>query len=180
VTNARLLASALLRRTAIASWAAIASTIGGAENRLGNNDRAYRAALERTPALAGELDRLVRAVEDWETVTPIAPTAPHSERMRDNAMSIKAHAAELFAPLDTADLALRASMLACRAHTDLTWADIAAIHNVPAAYPTFSQATVTRHRPTTPPSTSYTSSSSITPKNFGERRASPTRTSRGA
>lgn len=44
----------------------------------------------------------------------------------------------------------RTSILACRAHTDLTWDDIADIHYVPAAQAAFSRATVTHHRRTDP------------------------------
>lgn len=70
--------------------------------------------------------------------------------MRDIAASLKTHAAELFTPPHPADLALRTSMLACRAHTDLTWHDIATIHGLPVAQPAFSRATVTHHRHTNP------------------------------
>ncbi len=65
--------------------------------------------------------------------------------MRDIAITIKAHAAELFSPY-TADLARRTSIIVCRAHTDLSWPDIAAIHNVRTAQSSFSRATVTKHR----------------------------------
>jgi hypothetical protein len=146
IIHARLLTAALLRRTALASWTAIASTLGGAPGHLTVNDHAYHAALQRNPTLATELEQLVRAIEDWQTALPSTPTTPHNERMRDIAASIKTHAAELFTQPHTADLALRASMLACRAHTDLTWAAIAAIHDLPVAQPAFSRATVTHHR----------------------------------
>jgi hypothetical protein len=66
--------------------------------------------------------------------------------MHSIAVTIRAHAAELFASPHGADLARRASILVCRAHTDLTWEDIAAIHNVRTAQPSFSRATVTHHR----------------------------------
>jgi TniQ len=146
VTHARLLAAALLRTTALASWAAITSTIGGHANHIRNNDHAYRAALKRTPTLAAELQRLARAVENWQTPIPPAPTTPHSERMHSIAETIRAHAAALLASPHGADLARRASILACRANTDLTWEDIAAIHNVRTAQPSFSRATITHHR----------------------------------
>ncbi|HEV3071969.1 MAG TPA: hypothetical protein VGY76_11155 [Solirubrobacteraceae bacterium] len=70
--------------------------------------------------------------------------------MRNIAMSIKTHAAKLFAPPHKADMALRTSMLACRTHTDLTWHDIATLHGLPVAQPAFSRATVTYHRRTNP------------------------------
>lgn len=145
VTHARLLASALLRTTMLASRAAITSTIGGHAQHNGNNDHAYRAALKRNPTLAAELQRLVQAVENWQTPLPAAPTTPHSERMLRIAETIRAHAAELFALHHGADLARRTSILACRAHTDLTWNNIADIHGVPAAQATFSRTTITHH-----------------------------------
>lgn len=64
--------------------------------------------------------------------------------MRAVATAIKTRAVELFTPPHTADQALRISMVACREHTDLTWDDIAHIHNVPA-HATWSQATVSNH-----------------------------------
>jgi hypothetical protein len=146
VTHARLLAAALLRRTALASWAAVAATLGGSPCRIAVNDRDYRAALEHDPALARELQQLERAIRDWQTPTPATPTTPHTQRMHSVAAKIRAHAAELFSAPHGTDLALRTSILACRAHTDLTWAEIAAVHDIPVAQPTWTQATVARRR----------------------------------
>ena len=66
--------------------------------------------------------------------------------MHSIAETIRAHAAELLASPHGAVLARRTSILVCRAHTDLTWEDIAAIHKVRTAQPSFSRATVTHHR----------------------------------
>jgi hypothetical protein len=126
----------------VASWPTIAPTLDGDPHRLSLNN----SALKRNPTLASELQRLIGAVENRETAIPIGPTTPHHKRMRDIAASINAHAAELFAPPYAADLRLRTSMLACRAHTDLTWADIAVIHDIPVAQPAWLQTIITRHR----------------------------------
>jgi hypothetical protein len=66
--------------------------------------------------------------------------------MRDLAIAIKTSSAELLVPSYGIDVARRASIAICRAHTDLTCYDIAAIHDVKDAQPTFSRATVTRCR----------------------------------
>lgn len=141
-THARLLAAALLRRMTVASWPTIAPTLDGDPHRLSLNN----SALKRNPTLASELQRLISAVENRETAIPIGPTTPHHKRMRDIAASINAHATELFTPRYAADLRLRTSMLACRTHTDLTWAAIAAIHDIPVAQPAWLQTVITRHR----------------------------------
>lgn len=150
VRHARILAAALLRKTALASWPAIASTLGGSTSSLSEEYRAYSATLERSPSLAAELDQLESVVEAWQTRNPATPTTPHRQRMRDTALAIKARATELFTRSHGTDLARRTSILACRLHTDLTWDTIAAIHHVPAAQPAFSQATITRRRRTDP------------------------------
>ena len=146
VTHARLLAAGLLRRTALVSWASVAAIIGGDANHIGENDRGYRAALKRSPSFAAELDRLVRAVENWHTPAPIHPTTPHHERMHDIAMAIKADSAELLESSHGPDLARLTSITLCRQHTDLTCYDIAAIHRVKDAQPSFARATVARYR----------------------------------
>jgi len=146
VTHARLLAAALLRRTALASWAAVAATLGGSPRRLAVNDRDYHVALKHNPAFARELRQIERVVRDWRTPMPATPTTPHNQRMHSVAAKIRAHAAELFSATNGTDIGLRASILACRAHTDLTWAEIAAIHDIPVAQPAFSRATITHRR----------------------------------
>jgi hypothetical protein len=150
VTHARLLTAALLRQTALASSPATASIIGGHPNRLSTCDRDYRVALKQTPTLAAELEQLKRAVESWETPSPIALTQPHNERMREIATSIKTHADELFAAPCAARLRHRTSMLVCRAHTDLTWAAIATLHDIATAQPASWRANVNYHCRTNP------------------------------
>jgi TniQ len=145
-THARLLAARLMRRTALASWPAVAGVIGGDANHISQNDRGYRAALKRNPDAAAELDRLDRAVEDWHTRAPTHPTAPHGERMHDVAMAIKAHSATLLAPAQGPKMARHASIAVCREHTDLTSRQIATIHNVNHAQPTLARATIDRRR----------------------------------
>jgi TniQ len=141
VAHARLLAAALLRRGALASWATVAATLGGRAEHHGSS---YRTAIEHDSGLAAEIERLAHAVEAWEPPARTAPATPHSERMRAVATATKTRAVELFTPPHTTDQALRISMVACREHTDLTWDDIAHIHNVPA-YANWSQATVSNH-----------------------------------
>ncbi len=143
VTHARLLVAALLRRTTLASWQVIASVLPGGHSRLGANDRAYQAALDRDPVLAGELESLLDQVQDLRTPAPVAPEVPHRRRMRAVAEAIRATATELFGTED--DIGLRAGALACREHTDLTWAEIAALHGT-RAHPTFFQTTVAARR----------------------------------
>jgi hypothetical protein len=146
VTHARLLAARLMRRTALASWPAVAGIIGGDANHISQNDRGYRAALKRNPDAAAELDRLGRAVEDWHTPAPAHPTTPHHERMHDLAGAIKAHSATLLASAQGPNMARHASITVCRDHTDLTSRQIATIHNVNHAQPTLAHATIDRCR----------------------------------
>ncbi|MGO9791841.1 MAG: TniQ family protein [Solirubrobacteraceae bacterium] len=150
IKHARVLAAALLRETALASWAAVASTIGGTAQRAADGGREYHAALTRSPALVAELNQLVRAVEDWRTPVPTAPTTPHRERMHSLAAAIRAHTVELFPPPHARNLAARTSMAVCHTHTDLTWDDIADIHDTPAGLPAYSRTTVSHHRRTDP------------------------------
>lgn len=144
VTHARLLAAAVLRRTTLASWGAIATVLPGGQSRLASNDRAYQATLDRDPTSAGELETLIGRVRDLATAAPVAPKVPHQPRMRAVAEAIKERAAEL---LPSADPIGRraAGALACREHTDLTWSEVAAVHDIPA-YATLFQATVANRR----------------------------------
>jgi hypothetical protein len=146
VTHARLLTARLLRRTALASWTSIAGVIGGDANHISENNRRYQAALDRRPDLAAELEQLTRAIENWQTPAPIAPTTPQHERMRNVAVAIKAHAGELLAGFHGEDGARWASVALCRQHTDLTCYEIAAIHDVADAQPSYSKDVVTRYR----------------------------------
>lgn len=146
VAHARLLAAALLQEVALASPTTIASILKGDPGRLGDNHRAYRDTLARTPNLAAELKRLTHAIETWDTPAPTPPTAPHRQRMLTIATAIKTHALELFPSRDGTELALRASMLACRTHTDLDWRDIASIHERPTARPANTRTSVAHHR----------------------------------
>ena len=66
--------------------------------------------------------------------------------MHDIAIAIKAHATELLASSHGPDVARRTSIALCRQHTDLTCHEIAAIHHVNDAQPSFARATVARHR----------------------------------
>jgi hypothetical protein len=146
VHHARLLAARLMRRTALASWPAVAAVIAGHPSNISQNDRRYRASLTRNPELAAELDRLLRAVENWDTPAPAHPTTAHHEQMRDLARAIHARAAKLLASRHGPNLARHASIAICREHTDLTSREIAAIHNVNHAQPTLARATVERRR----------------------------------
>lgn len=141
VTHARLLAGALLRYNAHASWTAVAAILGGSPNRLANSHRAYSATIARDTTLAAELEQLTRDLTDWNSPLPVTPRRPHNERMPEIAAAIRAHATTLL----PTHLAPRASMLACRSHTDLTWPQIAALHDLPAAQPALTRATVARH-----------------------------------
>jgi hypothetical protein len=145
IRHARLLAAALLRKTTLATWPAIASVLGGSPSSLAQDHHAYTTT-RQTPTLTAEVEKLKAAIQNWQTPNPDSPPTPHTQRMHDTALAIKAHATKTFTPSHGTELARRTSILACRAHTDLTWAAIAAIHNVPAAQPTFSQATITSHR----------------------------------
>jgi hypothetical protein len=144
VTHARLLAAAVLRRSTLASWGPIATVLPGGQSRLASNDRAYQTKLDRDPSSAGELEELIGRVLDLATPAPEAPEVPHRRRMRTLAEAIKETAAEL---LPSADPIGRraAGALACREHTDLTWSELGAVHDIPA-YAAFFQATVTNRR----------------------------------
>ncbi len=146
VIHARLLAGALLRRSAPVSWVAIATTIGGPANRLAAEQVAYRAATERNPTLANELEHLAEAVANTQAVAPVIPTTPHRDRMHNVASTIRAHAAELLSASHGADVARGASIVVCREHTDLTWDAIAAIHDLTVAQPGHTRAAIARHR----------------------------------
>jgi hypothetical protein len=144
VTHARLLAARLRRCTALASWLAVAAVIGGHPNTISQNDRRYRAALTRSPAVAAELDRLIGAVENWHTPTPAHPTTPHHERMRDLAIAITAYAVEMLAPAHGSKIARLAGIAVCREHTDLTNHEISTIRDVDHAQPWLARATAER------------------------------------
>jgi hypothetical protein len=146
IRHARRLAAALLRKTALASWTAVAATIGGHPNRLADDENAYRAARQRDPRLARELEQLERALEHWHIPAPAAPATPHRERMEGIAMAIKARAAQLLAASHGANAARRASIVVCRQHTDLTGNAIAAIHGVSAGQTAFSGAIIAKRR----------------------------------
>jgi hypothetical protein len=66
--------------------------------------------------------------------------------MRDVAEQIQTRAGELLANSHGKHVARRASIAACRQHTDLTCPTIAAIHDITDAQPAFSHATVARYR----------------------------------
>ena len=174
VAHTRLLAAALMQEVALASPAVIASVLQSYPGRLGDNHRAYRDTLARTPKLAAELKQLTRAIEAWDTPAPTPPAAPHHQRMLAIATAIKPRALELFLPGFGSDLALRASMVACRAHTDLDWRDITSIHNRPAARPANTRASVAYHRGADPSSTTSTPSFSIAHTYYGKRPATQT------
>jgi hypothetical protein len=146
VTHARVLAARLLRRAARASWNSVAASIGGDANHISDNNWRYQAALDRRPGLAAELERLTRAIEHWQSPPPTHPTAPHHDRMRDIAIAIKADSAELLDTSHGQDVARLSSIVLCRQHTDLTCYDIAVIHQVKEAQPSFARATVDRYR----------------------------------
>lgn len=146
VIHARLLAAALLRQSAPVSWTAIATTIGGPANRLAAEQVAYRAAIERSPTLANELEHLAEAVANTQAAAPVIPTTPHRHRMHNVASTIRAHAAELLSASHGADVARGASIVVCREHTDLTWDAIAAIHDLSIPQPAHSRAAIARHR----------------------------------
>ncbi len=146
VIHARLLAAALLQRTWPTSWNAIGEAINQNGNQLADRQHAYQAACHSQPRLAAELDQLRQAIEDPQTPTPSAPITPHQQRMRKVAGQIQTRAAELLAASHGAHIARRASIAACRQHTDLTCPTIAAIHHIADAQPAFSHATIARRR----------------------------------
>jgi hypothetical protein len=109
-------------------------------------DCAYREAVKHNPHLAAELSQLARAIDDWHTPPPDHPTAPHHERMHDIATGIRTRSAEILAPTHGPQVAQLTSIALCREHTDLTCYDIAAIHHVKDAQPSFARATVVARR----------------------------------
>ena len=106
----------------------------------------YRAALTHNPDLATELDQLLRGIEDWHTPALARPTTAHHERIRDLARAIQSCAAKLLTSAHGPNIARHASIAICREHTDLTSREIALIHNVNHAQPTFAHGTVERRR----------------------------------
>jgi hypothetical protein len=146
VIHARLLAAALLQRNCPTSWNAIGEAINHDGVQIATQQRAYQAARERQPRLANELDQLQRAIENPRTPTPSAPTTPHQQRMRHVAAQIRTRATELLLSSHGPHLACRASIAACRQHTDLTSPAIAAIHHVVDAQPAYCRAAVDRYR----------------------------------
>jgi hypothetical protein len=66
--------------------------------------------------------------------------------MRRVADQIQARATELLATSHGAHRAARASITACRQHTDLTCPTIAAIHGIADAQPSYCRAVVDRYR----------------------------------
>jgi hypothetical protein len=148
VTHARLLATSLLRHTALGSYTAIGAAIGGDGNHLADNDRRYRHRLEHDPHLAAEVDELARAVDRWRVPAPAPPTKPHNHRMRDIAIAIKLDCEELLSSSHGAQVARFTSISLCRNHTDLTCYEIADIHAVNEAQPAYSHDAVARHRRT--------------------------------
>jgi TniQ len=146
VTHARLLATRLLRHIALPSYMAIGAAIGGDGNHLADNDRHYRHALDHDPHLAAKMDQLATAIERWQDPAPAPPTAPHHQRMRGIALAIKHNCEQLLGPSHGHYLAGCTSISLCRDHTDLTCYEIADIHAVKDAQPSFSHATVARHR----------------------------------
>jgi hypothetical protein len=146
VTHARLLAARLLRHTSVGSFTAIGAAIAGDGNHLAEADCAYREAVKRNPPLAAELNQLAQAIDDWHTPPPEHRTAPHHERMHDLATGIRSRSAEILAPTHGPQVAQLTSIALCREHTDLTCYDIAAIHHVKHAQPSFARATVVARR----------------------------------
>ncbi len=146
VIHARLLAAALLKRTWPTSWNAIGEAINRNGVNIADEQRHYHAARNGQPRLADELEQLQRAIENHQTPAPRAPTTTHRQRMRDVAKQIQARAIELLAATHGTHIARRASIVACRQHTDLTCPTIAAIHDISDAQPAFSRATIARYR----------------------------------
>ena len=147
VTHARLLAARLLRRTARVSWTAIAASHRRRRQPprrqrppLPPHARARRAPRRRSRppprgrGSAGACPRQrLRAHRTTSACTHIA-------------IAIKAERAELLSASHGEYVARCTSISLCRDHTDLTCYDIADIHNVNDAQPSFSHATVVRHR----------------------------------
>ena len=150
VIHARLLAAALLREALPTSWAAIGEAIHHPGVRVASEQRAYRAARQRDPRLADELQHLHHAIDDPALAMPDAPITPHQQRMSRVAQHIQTRATELLAASHGAHIALRASIAACREHTDLTYPAIAAIHATNEAHPALTRAVVARYRQSDP------------------------------
>jgi hypothetical protein len=146
VIHARLLAAALLNRIWPTSWNATGEAINRNGVDIADEQRHYHAARNGQPRLADELEQLQRAIENHQTPPPSAPTTTHRQRMRDVAEQIQARAIELLAASHGTHIARRASIAACRQHTDLTCPTIAAIHDIADAQPAYCRATVARYR----------------------------------
>jgi hypothetical protein len=146
VMHARLLAAALLKRIWPTSWNAIGEAISRNGVNIADEQRRYHAACGREPRLADELEQLQRTIENHQIPAPSAPTTTHGQRMRDVAEQIQARAIELFAASHGTHIARRASIAACRQHSDLTCPTIAAVHDIADAQPAFSHAAVARYR----------------------------------
>ena len=146
VIHARLLAAALLQGIRPTSWAAIGEAINHDGVQVATQQRAYQGARERRPRLDDELDQLQQAIENSQTPTPSPPTIPHRQRMRWVAEQIQTRATELLLSSHGPHLSCRASIAACRQHTDLTCPAIAAIHDVVDAQPSYCRAAVDRRR----------------------------------
>ena len=89
VANARLLTAALLHEVALAPAPVIASIVKAAAGRLGDNTRAYRATIAKSPALAADFKQLTRQIEDLSKPAPTPPTLPHHQRMLGIASAIR-------------------------------------------------------------------------------------------
>lgn len=146
VMHARLLAAALIKRTWPTSWNAIGEAINRQGVKVADEQRHYHAARNAHPRLADELQQLQQAIENHQSPAPRAPTTTHRQRMRDVAEQIQAHATDLLAASHGTHIARRASIAACRQHTDLTCPTIAAIHDIADAQPAWCRATVARYR----------------------------------
>jgi hypothetical protein len=64
-------------------------------------------------------------------------------------------------------------MAVCHTHTDLTWDEIAGIHDTPSDYPRTREPPSAATAAPTPTSSTATNSSSTKPTNFSQKQASP-------
>jgi hypothetical protein len=150
VANARLLTAALLHEVALTPTAVIASIVKASAGRLGDNTRAYRATIAKTPTLAAEFQQLTREIEDLSKPAPTPPTLPHQQRMLAIAAAIKTRATDLLQTAHGTELALRASMSVCQTHTDLPWPEITALHDRPTARRANTRKSAAHHARTSP------------------------------
>jgi hypothetical protein len=150
VANARLLTAALLHEVALTHTAVIASILKASAGRLGDNTRAYRATIAKTPTLAAEFKQLTRQIEDLSKPAPTPPTLPHQQRMLAIAAAIKSRAIDLLQDPHGTELALRASMTVCQTHTDLPWPEITALHDRPTARRANTHNSAAHHARTSP------------------------------